>query len=75
MRTLNFVTRVELIVLAFKSQELVVTALFNDASVVKHDDAIGISHSREAMCYDKGGSPFHERVHTLLHHSLGSCID
>ena len=58
---------VELVIFALLGKEFVVIALLDDASVVHHTDDVGIADGGETMGNDKGGTPFHDVVHSLLH--------
>ena len=71
----DFAAGVELVVLATGSEEFVVCAPLNDAAPLEHDDTVTITHGGQAMGDDKSGAPLHERVHALLHESLGARVD
>ena len=49
-------------------------ALFDDAAMVEHDDAIGLLHGRQPVCYHDRRAAGHCGFQRSLHHSLALCI-
>ena len=48
---------------------------FNNLSLLKNHDTIGVSYGRQTMCDNKGCSSAHQLIHTILNNALGTGID
>ena len=55
--------------------QLFVCTLFNDATVVEHDNQVGIADGGQAVGNDKGGAPLHDGVHASLDELLRAGVD
>ena len=51
------------------------SALLNDASVIKDNDLVGIADGGETMSYDEGGATLHDGVHAALYQLFGVSVD
>src|ERR1019366_10367406 len=65
---------VEVVVEAAPEQQLLVTALFDDAAVVHHYDRVGIADGRQAVGDDEAGPPASQSCHRLLDEHLRACV-
>ena len=59
-----------MLILTSESEELIVGAALYDFTVLHHTDQIGVSDSRQPVCYDDCGSILHETFESLLHQSF-----
>ena len=48
---------------------------FHNATVIDHDDAIGITHRAQPVRHHDGGTPFHQARQRLLHQRLAFCVE
>lgn len=53
--------RVKLVIQTALAHQTVVDALFHDATILKHQDTIGLTHSGEPVRDDQGRAVFQER--------------
>ena len=60
---------------AAASQELGVTALFDDPTAIDHDDAVGEAHGRQAVGDDEGGAPGGRALERFHHDALGVGVE
>ena len=66
---------VELVVGALFLEQLFVAAAFNDASVVKYHNYIGVLDGGKSVGNDKYRTSLHQLIHTVLYKSFRSGID
>ena len=59
---------------AAQGDELVVVAVFDDASVLQDEDAVGVPDGGEAVGDDQGGAALGELADTLLDDELGGGV-
>ena len=56
-------------------QQLAVSALLHNMSLIHDEDHICALDGREAVSYNEAGAPFHQIVHSLLNQYFRTCID
>ena len=62
------------VISAFLFDKFIVASAFNDFSVVKNHDNIGVLNGGKAVGNYKNGSSIHKSVHTALYNGFGSGI-
>ena len=62
-------------VAAVRADEVVVRAVFHDASALDRDDAVGAAHRREAMGDDEDRAPLRNAPHVVLDDPLALVIE
>ena len=67
--------RIQLIVSAAESYQLVMTAALDYSAALKNHYHIRITDGRQTVRDDEGRSVLHQTVHTVLDVTLGTCID
>ena len=69
------ISRIKLIVFSVFFHQLVMAAAFNDASVVKYHNYIGVLDGGKSVGNDKYRTSLHQLIHTVLYKSFRSGID
>ena len=63
-------SRVQLVILSFLFDQLIVRSPLNDPSLLQHHNAVAVAHGGKPVCNHKGGSSAHQLIHTILYQFL-----